>query len=75
MSKPTPCTVRQLSKRLVSNLMTLNDNDYRRMAGYLETSLTQVAMHGIDELVSIVDYTNQRVEAFEYNKRKDARLK
>jgi hypothetical protein len=73
MSKPTPYTVTQLSNRLVSNLMKLSDNDYAYVAGYLQTSLTQVAIHGIDELVSIVDYNNQRVEAFEYNKRTDAR--
>ena len=63
MSKPTPYTTSQLSYRLVKNLMELTGNDYARLARYLETSLTQVAMHGVDELVSIVDYTEQRVEA------------
>jgi hypothetical protein len=62
MENSTPYSASQLSSRLVSNLMELSGNDYAYVAGYLETSLTQVGLHGIEELVSIVDYTNQRVE-------------
>jgi hypothetical protein len=43
-------------------LLEISDDNYGYVAGYLQTSLTQVAMHGIDELVSIVEYTNKRVE-------------
>jgi hypothetical protein len=35
--------------------------------------LAAVAKDGIDELVGAVDYTNQRIEVREYNKRADAR--
>jgi hypothetical protein len=35
--------------------------------------LAAVAKDGIDELVSAVDYTNQKIEVREYNKRADAR--
>ncbi len=63
MENPTPYSASQLSRRLVDNLMEISGFNYSYVAGYLETSLTQVALHGIDELVSIVDHTNQRIEA------------
>lgn len=66
-------TSSELARQLVENLLDLSGNNYSYVAGYLETTLAAVAKDGIDELVSAVDYTNQTIEAREYNKRTDAR--
>ncbi len=68
-------TTPQLVDQLMSNLRTLagdaDKNAY--LAGYISACLADIAEKGVDELVAIVDYTNQRIEADEYNKRADAR--
>jgi hypothetical protein len=68
-------TTPQLVEQLMSNLRTLagtaDKNAY--LAGYLSACLADIAEKGVDELIAIVDYTNQRIEADEYNKRADAR--
>ena len=66
-------TSSELARQLVENLLDLSGNNYSYVAGYLETTLAAVAKDGIDELVGAVDYTNQRIEVREYNKRADAR--
>lgn len=63
-------TASELARQLAENLLDLSENNYSYVAGYLETVLALVAKDGIDELVSAVDYTNQRIdEVREYNKR------
>ena len=68
-------TTPQLVDQLMSNLRilagTADKNAY--LAGYISACLADIAEKGVDELVAIVDYTNQRIEADEYNKRADAR--
>jgi len=66
-------TASELARQLAENLLDLSENNYSYVAGYLETVLAAVAKDGIDELVSAVDYTNQKIEVREYNKRADAR--
>ncbi len=66
-------TSSELARQLVNNLLDLSGNHYSYVAGYLETVLAAVAKDGIDELVFAVDYTNQKIEVREYNKRADAR--
>ena len=66
-------TASELARQLAENLLNLSENNYGYVAGYLETVLAAVAKDGIDELVGAVDYTNQRIEVREYNKRADAR--
>lgn len=66
-------TASELARQLAENLLDLSENNYSYVAGYLETVLALVAKDGIDELVSAVDYTNQKIEVRGYNKRADAR--
>jgi len=71
----TTYTTPQLIEKLYSNLRTLAPigAEHSYISGYLYNALQDIAEHGMDELVAHVDWTNQRVEAFEYNKRADAR--
>jgi hypothetical protein len=68
-------TTKQLVDQLFANLRALApegvENAY--LAGYLSGCLADIAEKGVDELTAIVDYTNQTLEAREYNKRADAR--
>lgn len=68
-------TTRQLVDQLFTNLRALApegaENAY--LAGYLSGCLADIAEKGVDELTAIVDYTNMRIKADEYNKRADAR--
>lgn len=68
-------TTKQLVDQLFTNLRALApegvENAY--LAGYLSGCLADIAEKGVDELTAIVDYTNQTLEAREYNKRADAR--
>ena len=68
-------TTRQLVDQLFTNLRALApegvENAY--LAGYLSGCLADIAEKGVDELTAIVDFTNQQIEAREYNKRADAR--
>jgi hypothetical protein len=68
-------TTKQLVDQLFTNLRALApegvENAY--LAGYLSGCLADIAEKGVDELTFIVDYTNQTLEAREYNKRADAR--
>lgn len=68
-------TTKQLVDQLFTNLRELagphDKNAY--LAGYLSGCLADIAEKGVDELTAIVDYTNQTLEAREYNKRADAR--
>ena len=68
-------TTKDLVDQLFANLRDLagtsDKNAY--LAGYLSACLADIAEKGVDELTAIVDYTNQRIEADEYNKRADAR--
>jgi hypothetical protein len=68
-------TTPQLVDQLMSNLRALagtaDKNAY--IAGYISACLADIAEKGVDELTAIVDYTNMRIEADEYNKRADAR--
>lgn len=67
----TPQLVEQLFANLRDLAGTADKNAY--LAGYLSACLADIAEKGVDELTAIVDYTNQRIEADEYNKRADAR--
>lgn len=64
-------TTKQLVEQLFTNLRALApegaENAY--LAGYLSGCLADIADKGVDELTAIVDYTNQQVEVYEYNKR------
>ena len=68
-------TTPQLVDQLMSNLRILagsaDKNSY--ITGYISACLADIAEKGVDELTAIVDYTNQRIETDEYNKRADAR--
>ena len=68
-------STKDLVDQLFSNLRDLagtsDKNAY--LAGYLSGCLADIAEKGVDELTFIVDYTNQQIEAREYNKRADAR--
>jgi len=68
-------STKDLVEQLFSNLRTLagtaDKNSY--IVGYLSACLADIANKGVDELTYIVDYTNQRIECDEYNKRADAR--
>jgi hypothetical protein len=68
-------TTRQLVDQLFTNLRTLAPEgaESAYIAGYLSGCLVDIAEKGVDELTAIVDYTNQRIEVCEYNKRADAR--
>jgi hypothetical protein len=68
-------TTRQLVDQLFTNLRTLAPEgaESAYIAGYLSGCLVDIAEEGVDELTAIVDYTNQRIEVREYNKRADAR--
>jgi hypothetical protein len=66
-------TTIELTNKLQDNLLVLSNNNYAYVAGYLVSVLAAVAERGMDELISTVDYTNQRVEAMQYNERADAR--
>jgi len=68
-------TTKQLVDQLFANLRDLAGNTDKNayLAGYLSACLGDIAEKGVDELTAIVDYTNQRIEADEYNKRADAR--
>jgi hypothetical protein len=58
-------TTIELTNKLQDNLLVLSNNNYAYVAGYLVSVLASVADHGMDELISTVDYTNQRVEAMQ----------
>ena len=64
-------TTKQLVNQLFTNLRALagsaDTNAY--IVGYLSSCLADIADKGVDELTAIVDYTNQQVEVYEYNKR------
>lgn len=68
-------TTKDLVDQLFANLRdlagTADKNAY--LAGYLSACLADIAEKGVDELTFIVDYTNQQIEAREYNKRAEAR--
>jgi hypothetical protein len=68
-------TTKDLVDQLFTNLRALApegvENAY--LAGYLSGCLADIAEKGVDELTFIVDYTNQQIEAREYNKRAEAR--
>ncbi len=68
-------TTKQLVDQLFTNLRALagsaDTNAY--IVGYLSSCLADIADKGVDELTAIVDYTNQQVEVYEYNKRAVAR--
>ena len=68
-------TTRELVDQLFTNLRALApegvENAY--LAGYLSGCLADIVDKGVDELTAIVDYTNQQVEVYEYNKRATAR--
>jgi len=68
-------TTPQLVEQLYTNLRALapENAESAYIAGYLSGCLADIAEKGIDELVAIVDYTNQQVEVLEYNKRAYAR--
>ena len=67
-------TTTELVERLYENLNTLAPKGAEKafVAGFI-SGCADIAEKGIDELVFIVDYTNQQVEVREYNKRADAR--
>lgn len=58
-------TTGELVAKLYDNLRALapEGSESAYIAGYLSSALRDIADRGVDELVSIVDYTNQRVEA------------
>ena len=64
-------TTPQLVEQLYTNLRALapENAESAYIAGYLSGCLADIAEKGIDELVAIVDYTNQQVEVLEYNRR------
>lgn len=68
-------TTKDLVDQLFANLRdlagTADKNAY--LAGYLSACLADIAEKGVDELTAIVDFTNQQIEAREYNKRAEAR--
>ena len=68
-------TTPQLVDQLMSNLRILAGSADKSayITGYISACLADIAEKGVDELVAIVDYTNQRIEVDEYNKRADAR--
>ncbi len=68
-------TTAELVERLYENLNTLAPKGAEKafVTGFISGCLADIAEKGIDELVFIVDYTNQQVEVREYNKRADAR--
>ena len=65
----------QLVSQLYTNLIDLapEGNEATYISGYLANCLANIAEKGVDELIAIVDYTNQQIEVREYNKRADAR--
>jgi hypothetical protein len=64
-------TTPQLVEQLFANLRALapENAESAYIAGYLSGCLADIATKGVDELVAIVDYTNQQVEVLEYNRR------
>ena len=58
-------TTSELVSQIFENLRILAPEgaEYSYIAGYMSSCLASVAEGGVDELVSIVDWTNQRVEA------------
>jgi hypothetical protein len=68
-------TTKQLVDQLFTNLRALAPEgaESAYIAGYLSGCLADIADKGVDELTHIVDFTNQTLEAREYNKRADAR--
>ena len=65
-------TTRQLVDQLFTNLRTLAPEGAENafIAGYLSGCLADIAEKGVDELTSIVDFTNQQAEAYEYTARR-----
>lgn len=57
----------QLVDKLFENLraMAPAGTEYSYTVGYLKNALKDITTYGVDELVSHVDWTNQRVEALE----------
>ena len=57
----------QLVDKLLANLriMAPAGAEYSFTVGYLTNTLADIAKGGIDELISNVDWTNQRVEALQ----------
>jgi hypothetical protein len=72
---PRAYTTKDLVDQLFANLRDLAGNTDKNayLAGYLSACLGDIAEKGVDELTAIVDFTNQQIEAREYNKRADAR--
>jgi hypothetical protein len=64
-------TTPQLVEQLYTNLRALapENAESAYIAGYLSSCLADIATKGIDELVAIVDFTNQQIEVLEYNRR------
>jgi hypothetical protein len=64
-------TTPQLVEQLYTNLRALapENAESAYIAGYLSSCLADIATKGVDELVAIVDFTNQQVEVLEYNRR------
>ena len=68
-------TTAELVNQLYTNLRALAPvgAESAYIAGYLSSCLKDIAEKGVDELTAIVDFTNQQVEVYEYNKRADVR--
>ena len=68
-------TTKELVDQLFANLRALapENAESAYIAGYLSSCLADIATKGVDELTSIVDFTNQQVEVLEYNRRAYAR--
>ena len=64
-------TTKELVEQLYTNLRALapENAESAYIAGYLSSCLADIATKGVDELVAIVDFTNQQVEVLEYNRR------
>jgi uncharacterized protein YuzB (UPF0349 family) len=64
-------TTKELVEQLYTNLRALapENAESAYIAGYISGCLADIATKGIDELVAIVDFTNQQVEVLEYNRR------
>ena len=60
-------TTSQLVDKLFENLRTMAPagTEYSYTVGYLQNALKDIATYGVDELVSHVDWTNQRLEAIQ----------
>jgi hypothetical protein len=63
-------TTAELVGQLYTNLRVLAPvgAESAYIAGYLSGCLKDISEKGVDELTAIVDFTNQQVEVYAYNK-------